>query len=143
MGFPVFPVLHPPPMKVFHVAHCRSSFARCRASSILWESGNQPKVIEEMAGGQQPAAGDLPFHSYEASKNAGLPTRLSGPTSVRFLCYGSQGLFPGAYVSYFVRRKLIGQPERTPSARGIFIVGWTGMRGVVALAAAMSLPETV
>jgi Na+/H+ antiporter len=52
-------------------------------------------------------------------------------------------VFPGAYVSYFIRRKLIGQPERTPSARGIFIVGWTGMRGVVALAAAMSLPETV
>src|SRR5947208_6690377 len=30
-----------------------------------------------------------------------------------------------------------------PSARAIFVVGWTGMRGVIALAAAMSLPETL
>lgn len=30
-----------------------------------------------------------------------------------------------------------------PSVRQIFVVGWTGMRGVVALAAAISLPETL
>jgi Na+/H+ antiporter len=52
-------------------------------------------------------------------------------------------IFPGAHISYFIRRKLLGQPEKSPSARNIFIVGWTGMRGVVALAAALSLPETI
>jgi CPA1 family monovalent cation:H+ antiporter len=31
----------------------------------------------------------------------------------------------------------------TPSAKAIFIVGWTGMRGVVSLAAALSLPYTL
>jgi CPA1 family monovalent cation:H+ antiporter len=52
-------------------------------------------------------------------------------------------IYPGAYVSYLIRRKLLGQPEKTPSPRALFIVGWTGMRGVVALAAAMSLPSTL
>ena len=52
-------------------------------------------------------------------------------------------VFPGAYVSYFIRRRLLGQPENAPPARAIFIVGWTGMRGVVALAAAISLPATI
>jgi NhaP-type Na+/H+ or K+/H+ antiporter len=51
--------------------------------------------------------------------------------------------YPGAYVAYFVRRHLLHQNERTPSPRGIFVVGWTGMRGVIALAAAISLPETL
>lgn len=49
-------------------------------------------------------------------------------------------VFPGAYLSYFIRRKVLKQDEDYPPARGIFIVGWTGMRGVVALAAAISLP---
>jgi CPA1 family monovalent cation:H+ antiporter len=31
----------------------------------------------------------------------------------------------------------------TTSAKGIFVVGWTGMRGVVSLAAALSLPYTL
>jgi monovalent cation/hydrogen antiporter len=35
------------------------------------------------------------------------------------------------------------QPERRPTARGIFVIGWTGMRGVIALAAAISLPQTI
>jgi CPA1 family monovalent cation:H+ antiporter len=49
-------------------------------------------------------------------------------------------VFPGARISYFIRRRLLGQPESVPSAGAIFIVGWAGMRGVVALAAAISLP---
>jgi len=49
-------------------------------------------------------------------------------------------VFPGARISYFIRRRLLGQPEKVPSAGAIFIVGWAGMRGVVALAAAISLP---
>lgn len=49
-------------------------------------------------------------------------------------------VFPGAWVSYFIRRRLLGQPEKAPSPGAIFIAGWSGMRGVVALAAAISLP---
>jgi len=51
-------------------------------------------------------------------------------------------IFPGAHLSYFIRRRLLKQPEPTPAAKGIFIAGWAGMRGVVALAAAISLPTT-
>ena len=51
--------------------------------------------------------------------------------------------FPEAYVAYLIRRRLLHQPEQRPGARHVFVVGWTGMRGVIALAAAMSLPQTV
>jgi hypothetical protein len=50
-------------------------------------------------------------------------------------------VYPGARVSYFLRRRIGHQNEPYPSARAIFVLGWTGMRGVVALAAAISLPE--
>ncbi len=50
-------------------------------------------------------------------------------------------VYPGAHISYLIRRHLLHQNEPDPSARAIFVVGWTGMRGVVALAAAISLPE--
>jgi CPA1 family monovalent cation:H+ antiporter len=52
-------------------------------------------------------------------------------------------VFPGAYFSYVIRRNLLKQKEDYPPARGIIIVGWTGMRGVVALAAAISLPVLI
>jgi monovalent cation/hydrogen antiporter len=50
-------------------------------------------------------------------------------------------VYPGAWLSYFIRRNFLHQAEPTPSPRATFVVGWTGMRGVVALAAAISLPE--
>ena len=52
-------------------------------------------------------------------------------------------MFPGAYVANLIRRKILHQDVTLPSPRGIFVVGWTGMRGVIALAAALSLPETL
>jgi CPA1 family monovalent cation:H+ antiporter len=51
--------------------------------------------------------------------------------------------FPGAYVAHFIRRRFLHQNESWPTARAVFVVGWTGMRGVLALAAAMSLPQTI
>jgi hypothetical protein len=36
--------------------------------------------------------------------------------------------FPGAYVAHFVRTRLLHQDEPRPGVRGIFVVGWTGMR---------------
>jgi monovalent cation/hydrogen antiporter len=50
-------------------------------------------------------------------------------------------VYPGAYVSYVIRRHLQHQNEECPSFKGIFVVGWCGMRGVIALAAALALPE--
>jgi CPA1 family monovalent cation:H+ antiporter len=51
--------------------------------------------------------------------------------------------FPGLYAAGFIRSRLLGQKETRPEVRSVFVVGWTGMRGVLALAAAMSLPEVL
>jgi len=52
-------------------------------------------------------------------------------------------VLPGAYVSFWIRRRLLHQRERRPGVRQVFVVSWTGMRGVIALAAALSLPRTL
>jgi CPA1 family monovalent cation:H+ antiporter len=52
-------------------------------------------------------------------------------------------MFPGAYLGTVIRRRLLHQTDRVPPARNIFILGWTGMRGVVSLAAAIALPQTL
>ena len=50
-------------------------------------------------------------------------------------------VYPGTYLAYAIRKGLLRQNESWPGSRKIFVVGWTGMRGVLALAAAISLPE--
>ena len=52
-------------------------------------------------------------------------------------------IYPGTHLAYLIRRKILHQDVEQPSARQVFVVGWTGMRGVIALAAAISLPETL
>jgi monovalent cation/hydrogen antiporter len=52
-------------------------------------------------------------------------------------------VYPGAYLAYAIRRGILGQDEPWPSSRNLFVVGWTGMRGVLALAAAISLPDVL
>src|SRR5581483_11376372 len=52
-------------------------------------------------------------------------------------------VFPGTHLAYFVRAKILKQNVTMPTPRQIFVVGWTGMRGVVALAAAIALPVTL
>ena len=52
-------------------------------------------------------------------------------------------IFPGAYVANLIRRRILHQPEPLPPFRNMFIVGWTGMRGVISLAAAIALPQTL
>ncbi len=50
-------------------------------------------------------------------------------------------VYPGTYLAYAIRKRVLRQQEPWPESRKIFVVGWTGMRGVLALAAAISLPE--
>jgi monovalent cation/hydrogen antiporter len=52
-------------------------------------------------------------------------------------------MFPGAYIATVIRTRLLHQTVSRPSVRQAFVVGWTGMRGVVALAAAISLPNVL
>jgi monovalent cation/hydrogen antiporter len=49
-------------------------------------------------------------------------------------------VFPGARLAWLLRTRVAGQDERPPTVPGVFVLGWTGMRGVVSLAAALSLP---
>ena len=49
-------------------------------------------------------------------------------------------MFPGAYAPRWLDSKLFGISPRYPSWRGVVVVGWTGMRGGVSLAAALALP---
>lgn len=51
-------------------------------------------------------------------------------------------VFPGAWISQRVQQLTRKKPE-IMDQRQIFIVAWGGMRGVIALAAALSLPETL
>ena len=52
-------------------------------------------------------------------------------------------MYPATRVAYFIRTRFLKQVYPSPSKRQIFIIGWTGMRGVLALAAAVSLPEVL
>jgi CPA1 family monovalent cation:H+ antiporter len=52
-------------------------------------------------------------------------------------------MFPGAHLGTMIRKRILHQHERVPPARNIFVLGWTGMRGVVSLAAAIALPQTL
>lgn len=52
-------------------------------------------------------------------------------------------LFPGAYFANLIRRRVLHQDEPMPRPRQVFVVGWTGMRGVISLAAAIALPQTL
>ncbi len=49
----------------------------------------------------------------------------------------SRGIFPGAYLPRLIKR--IRQTEEKPDWRQVVIVGWAGMRGIVSLAAALTL----
>ncbi len=53
-------------------------------------------------------------------------------------------VFPAVKIASFVERRWLGHTdEEELRPREVFVVGWTGMRGVLALAAAISIPETL
>jgi monovalent cation/hydrogen antiporter len=52
-------------------------------------------------------------------------------------------VFPGAHLSHFFHTQFGHRTEAPPEPKEVFVVGWTGMRGVVSLAAALALPTTL
>jgi Na+/H+ antiporter len=52
-------------------------------------------------------------------------------------------IYPGAEVAYQIRKRFMHQDIARANPKSIFIVGWTGMRGVVCLAAAIALPNAL
>lgn len=51
-------------------------------------------------------------------------------------------MFPGAHTAYLIRRKIFGQQVEPTNRNQLIVLGWSGLRGVLTLAAALSLPET-
>ncbi|MBV9085119.1 MAG: Na+/H+ antiporter [Acidobacteriaceae bacterium] len=49
-------------------------------------------------------------------------------------------VYPGAWFAYRIKKHLFRWTGKKPARESVFLVGWAGMRGVLALAAAMSLP---
>src|SRR5271155_3436080 len=47
------------------------------------------------------------------------------------------------YIAYAVRRWVQNVEVEEPEPRGLFVIGWGGMRGVLSLAAAVSIPYTL
>jgi monovalent cation/hydrogen antiporter len=53
-------------------------------------------------------------------------------------------VFPAVKIASFVERRWLGHTDEVElKPREVFVVGWTGMRGVLALAAAISVPEVL
>jgi NhaP-type Na+/H+ or K+/H+ antiporter len=52
-------------------------------------------------------------------------------------------VFPAMKFASYVERRWLGHKEQPLAVREVFVVGWTGMRGVLALAAAISVPEVL
>lgn len=85
---------------------------------------------------------------------SGIVRSLEGVTLTRLVLDGAlfsivviglrlAWVVPGARLSYFIRRHLLHQSETRPTGRELFVFGWSGMRGVVSLAAAMALPASL
>jgi CPA1 family monovalent cation:H+ antiporter len=49
-------------------------------------------------------------------------------------------VFPGTRLSYWCNRHIFKRRVSRAPAKQVFVVGWTGMRGVVSLAGALALP---
>ena len=79
------------------------------------------------------------IHDYRLSSLLLYGALFSGLVIVLRLLW----MFPGAFFSNRIRTRVLHQDVKLPSWRSIVVVGWTGMRGVIALAAAIALPATL
>jgi len=51
-------------------------------------------------------------------------------------------VFPAAYLPRWLSRRIRTREDR-PTAAGVFLVGWSGMRGLVSIASALAIPLTL
>ena len=74
--------------------------------------------------------------SYHLNQLAGMAAAVCGVVIVSRVVW----VFPGAYLPRWLDNKLLGRRDPYPPANAVAVVAWTGMRGVVSLAAALALP---
>ena len=60
--------------------------------------------------------------------------------SVAIIALRMAWVYGETYIAYVVRRWVQKVEVKEPDPRGLFVIGWGGMRGVLSLAAAVSLP---
>lgn len=86
----------------------------------------------------------LPYVLAAIHGEYGLPTLLEYGAifSVVLIMLRMVWVYPATKIAGYVRWKK-GQAEEPLNSRETFVIGWTGMRGVLALAAAISVPETL
>jgi monovalent cation/hydrogen antiporter len=70
------------------------------------------------------------------------PILIGGAAFICVLVIGLRMLwvFPSARISYLIRRRILHQEIPPPNPQGLVTIGWSGLRGVLTLAAALSLP---
>ena len=70
---------------------------------------------------------------------------IAGGLMVSLIVIGLRFLwiYPGAWIGQKIRQFSSGRAVPSVDKRHLFVVGWGGMRGAIALAAAVSLPETL
>lgn len=75
----------------------------------------------------------------------GLPTVIlyGALFSLLLIALRMVWVFPSTRIAHFVQKRFFHHKERTINQRGVFVIGWTGMRGVVSLAAAIALPDVL
>jgi CPA1 family monovalent cation:H+ antiporter len=85
----------------------------------------------------------LPYVMAAIHGEYGLPTLLEYGAifSVVLIVLRMVWVYPAVKIAGLVRWKK--RQEEPLNSREIFVIGWTGMRGVLALAAAISVPETL
>lgn len=70
------------------------------------------------------------------------PRMIAGTALISGIVIGLRMLwvFPGARIAHFIRTRIQKQDIPPSGPRELLVVGWSGMRGVLTLAAALSLP---
>jgi Na+/H+ antiporter len=70
------------------------------------------------------------------------PILIGGAAFISAVVIGLRMLwvFPGARLAYLIRRRILKQDVAQNTPRELVVIGWSGMRGVLTLAAALSLP---
>jgi CPA1 family monovalent cation:H+ antiporter len=79
------------------------------------------------------------LREYPPETLAGLAAAVAAGVVVARLVW----MFPGAYVPRWLDRKIFGCGDPYPPWQNVVVIGWTGMRGVVSLAAALAVPMTL
>ncbi len=77
--------------------------------------------------------------SYDGSRGPGELLAATAAVVAVVIAARLVWMFPGAYVPRWLDRKLFGVPTPYPPWQNVVVVGWTGMRGGVSLAAALGL----